>query len=595
MIFPIPVKEDYNEGYYVLKEVKKSGDLLGFYRNVKDGNVDISYKNSPDYREEEYQISVESAGVEIKCASEIGKFRALTTLNQMIEEGKLPFGTVYDYPQFERRGYMLDISRCRMPKLETITWLIDLLVGLKYNELQLYMDGFVYKYEAFPEYTKDFDCLTAEDIEYLDKYCAERFIDLVPNQNCFGHMEKWLEKPELKHLGLTDGIVPADSLNPLLDESLQLVDQILGSLLPHFSSKYVNIGFDEVSGLGKFQTEEACKKQGYVNVFMDYLNKVANLCQKKYGKTVMFWSDMLTKYPESYSQLPENAIALNWGYDMIQAQMMTSSCRDFKNAKIPYYVCPGNCAWVSFTGRFDVMNFDTRTLGEIGREYGAKGYLMTDWGSYEGHMQFLVWSLVPAALAGQYAWNVGVAQEGWILKNEFVYAAEDYIDQVVFGAKVSRLLYRMQQYYLLEPERIHNSTMCCLMFKEKLTKTQVRYSFDLMKCGSDFYFDNVIEYMKKCLEELEKVEFDERLKREIKVNAHMVIVASELMKIRMSQSVNAEMCEDLCNYMDEIAKEYQELWTFRNYEKGKENFLGQLNDRKQDLKEFLKREIDALH
>ena len=34
--------------------------------------------------------------------------------------------------------------------------------------------------------------MTGEEILALDAYCRERFIELVPNQNSFGHMERWL-------------------------------------------------------------------------------------------------------------------------------------------------------------------------------------------------------------------------------------------------------------------------------------------------------------------------------------------------------------------------------------------------------------------
>ncbi len=586
-IFPVPVKEEYRDGFYTLKETSKEESLFDFYNKVKEGNADITYVQCAALKKEGYELCAEADGVVIQYADEAGKFRALTTLRQLIEDGKLPFVSVLDYPQFENRGYMLDISGGRMPKVETITWLIDLLADLKYNELQLYMDSFVFKYDAFPEYTADFDCLTPEDIEYLDQYCYDRFIELVPNQNGFGHMEAWLDYPEFKHLALTDGTNRPDSLNPLLDESLEFVDKLYGSLLPHFRSKRINIGLDEVTGLGKYQSEEACKEFGIANVFMDYMNKLTQLCEKKYGKTVMFWSDMITKYPEVHSRIPKNAVALNWGYDLITSQLMEGRCIAMKELNVPFYVCPGNSSWLSFTGRFDVMSFNTRTLGEVGREHGAIGYLMTDWSSGDAHMHNMVWGLVPAALAGQYAWNVGAYQNGGTLKNDYIYAAQDYIDRNVFGGvKVSRLLYRIQQYYLYEPERLHSSSMCCLIFKLPLDKTEYPGFFDLKKCGDDFYFDNVIEYMKKNLDAVKNLEFDERWKREIKVNANMVIMATELLKVRMHQKVSPEQCEYLCNYIDEIAAEHKELWLFRNYEKGIEIFLGQLEDKKQQLREL---------
>ena len=128
--------------------------------------------------------------------------------------------------------------------------------------------------------------------------------------------------------------------------------------------------------------------------------------------------------------------------------------------------------------------------------------------------------------------------------------------------------------------------MCCIIFRKKLTETVYPYFFDLKKCGDDFYFDNVISYMKQNLEALEQVKFDEQLKREIKVNANMVIMASEMMKVRMHQRVSGETCDYLCSYIDEIAAEYKTLWCERNYEKGVEDFLGQLMDRKRELQEM---------
>ena len=43
-------------------------------------------------------------------------------------------------PAFDRRGYMLDISRDRVPTMETLEWLVDVLSQLRFNELQLYVE-----------------------------------------------------------------------------------------------------------------------------------------------------------------------------------------------------------------------------------------------------------------------------------------------------------------------------------------------------------------------------------------------------------------------------------------------------------------------
>lgn len=148
-----------------------------------------------------------------------GLFRAATSLRQMLRrgEGKLPFMRLQDKPDIARRGYMIDISRGRKPRMETIKTMIDFMAELKYNEFQLYMEGDCFKYAAYPKETAHFDCLTPENILKLDQYCRNRFIDLVPNQNSFGHMYTGLKKPDFHHLGLfeREDEVPS-TLNPHL-------------------------------------------------------------------------------------------------------------------------------------------------------------------------------------------------------------------------------------------------------------------------------------------------------------------------------------------------------------------------------------------
>ena len=49
-------------------------------------------------------------------------------------------------------------------------------------------------------------------------------------------MKSWVDQPEYSHLALGDENEKTWTLNPLLDESVELMDKIYGSLLPHFRS-----------------------------------------------------------------------------------------------------------------------------------------------------------------------------------------------------------------------------------------------------------------------------------------------------------------------------------------------------------------------
>lgn len=591
MIFPKPRNAVYQSGKYSLKAKYNCANHYEFFRELKNGNSDIKVARNSLLAKEEYKIVIDNTGITVTSSCDEGKYRAFTSLCQLIKKsnGEVTECEIHDKPQFERRAYMLDISRCRMPKPETLKQIIDFLSALKYNEIQLYMEGECFKYSAYPKYTEEFDCLCADDITELDQYCRDRFIDLVPNQNSFGHMSPWLKHTQFRHLELGDEKGQSGTINPLIDESLEFIDNIYSSLLPHFSSEYVNIGLDEAYGLGRFQMEEYCKEKGKDVAFMEWLQKLDNLVGSKYNKKTMFWGDMIYDSENAYHMIPEGSVVLEWGYELIQSQRMAEHCIKYRNAGLEFYVCPSCNTHLSFTGRSDVTTFNIRTSAEVGVKYGAKGIMITDWGCEEGHPHFGVWSMVPCALAGQYGWNTGEEQNGESFKADFIRNAERFTDETVFGgAKVSRLLYRMSNYYLLEPERVHVGSMCGQLFKLPLNVTKFNHLYDLKDSGDAFYFDNVTSYVKKVLSDIEVVDFDTRLKREIVLNSRSVILSSELCKIRIGEKLSVKKINELIELCDYIEREYYTLWCDRNYEKGSENFLNQVRARRDELRQLMK-------
>ncbi|MBE5796559.1 MAG: hypothetical protein E7327_04180 [Clostridiales bacterium] len=586
ILFPQPQSMEVLEGLYTLPVREEWQDLLTFYRAVQSGIPGVTVVHAPLMAREEYQLCVGEDGVTLCVSCDEGLFRAATSLQQMLLRtgGRLQHVRIQDKPALPRRGYMIDISRGKKPRMETIRMMIDYIASLKYNEFQLYMEGDCFKYAAYPKETADFDCLTPENIVELDRYCRDRFIDLVPNQNSFGHMYTWLRKPDFHHLGLfeREDEVPS-TLNPLLPESFEFVCNLYKSVLPHFTSEYVNIGLDEAYGLGRYQIEEYCREKGKDVVFMDWLNKLNDHIRDNYGKKIMFWADMIYNYPQIYDRVPKDAIALEWGYELIQSQRMTAHCIAYRDAGVRYYVCPSVNTHGSLTSRMDVTTFNLRTCAELAVEYGAAGYLVTDWGD-GGHYQQWCWSMQPIALGGQYAWNPGKEQDGESFKAEFIRAAEDYTDEFFFGgAKVSRLMYRMANYYLLEPERVHVCTMSAKQLTLPLDVTKFAHIFDLKDSGDDFYFDNVTAYVRKVMADIEKLDFDDRLKREIRLTAWLIELGSEICKVKLHLQESAGKVDELVAMIDRILPEYIEIWNYRNFEMGIARFRDYLISRRAEL------------
>ena len=83
---------------------------------------------------------------------------------------------------------MLDISRDKVPRMDTLYALVDMLAGWKINQVQLYTEH-TFAYRQHPDVWAEASPMTGDEILALDAFCRERHIELVPNQNSFGHMD----------------------------------------------------------------------------------------------------------------------------------------------------------------------------------------------------------------------------------------------------------------------------------------------------------------------------------------------------------------------------------------------------------------------
>jgi hexosaminidase len=80
-----------------------------------------------------YRLTVAAGGAVISAGDAAGLFYGVMTLVQVMREsrGPLPAGTIVDGPDFPVRGVMLDISRDRVPTMETLFRLVDELSAMR--------------------------------------------------------------------------------------------------------------------------------------------------------------------------------------------------------------------------------------------------------------------------------------------------------------------------------------------------------------------------------------------------------------------------------------------------------------------------------
>lgn len=364
------------------------------------------------HRSEGYALRIGPAGITIEGHDAAGLFYGLMSLKQLLRlyGRELPCLELHDWPDFAARGVMLDISRDKVPRLETLKMLIDSLAEWKLNQLQLYTEH-SFAYAGHEIVWAEASPITPQEILELDAYCRERFIELVPNQNSFGHMTRWLKHPAYAHLAETgsEGFRLPWSETPIYEPfslcavdtgSLALMRDLYAQLLPHFRSAMVNVGADETFDLGQGRSREACESQGRGEVYLGFLRQL-HAAVGAHGRLMQFWGDIVLSAPELIERLPRPCIALNWGYEADHPFEQDGA--RFAQAGIPYYVCPGTSAWNSLGGRSDNMQGNLLHAAQAGHLHQAAGYLITDWGD-NGHWQTLPVSLPGFAYGAALAW-----------------------------------------------------------------------------------------------------------------------------------------------------------------------------------------------
>jgi hexosaminidase len=358
-----------------------------------------------------YTLTIEAHGMAVEAADPAGLFYGASTLIQILDRPQpdqaLPCLRIDDWPDFSVRGAMLDISRDKVPTMETLRDLVDLLASWKINQLQLYTEH-TFAYRNHPEVWAQASPMTGEEILELDRYGRERFVELVPNQNSFGHMTRWLKHPRYAALAELHGSyqVPwgirqgPSSLCPLDPRSLELIGGLYDELLPHFTSRLFNVGCDETFDLGQGRSQEECQRVGAGRVYLDFLLKIYREVTAR-DHVMQFWGDIIVQSPDLIPELPRDAIALEWGYEANHP--FDEHGARFARSGIPYYVCPGTSSWTTIGGRTDNALRNLLNAAVNGLKYGAGGYLNTDWGD-EGHWQTLPISYLGFALGAAYAW-----------------------------------------------------------------------------------------------------------------------------------------------------------------------------------------------
>jgi len=556
-------------------EIKKSGSILKnkaigkvenafsplLFRHYKDMILaddssptileikqDLSVEN-----EEEYHLIIKENRIQIISKTEKAAFYGLITLKQLQSEQIIETQEIKDKPDLKVRGLMLDISRAKVLNVSSIKKIIDLIAELKYNHLELYVEGFSYEYKNIKEALADKNYLTQEEYLEVEKYAIEKYIDFVPNQNGFGHMSDWLALDKFKELAeCPDGFEiwgskrPPSTLDPTNPKSFELVKQMYEEMIPFTKSKYFNMNFDEPYELGHGKSKQECLKTSTEDVYIEYLEKLANVV-RKYNKTPMIWGDVLVKHPDKISKLSKDIVFIDWGYN--KAYDFVNHAKMLEELKVKYLLAPGTSTWSSITGRFIDMKETIENSTCSSKKYHGLGILLTDWGDM-GHLQYLPSSYLGFIYGAMLSWSSGTIED-----------AEKYLAIILNDETLAKVIVELSHYHELEGEYRDYGTrlFASIMWAEHGRRQDDKVNFFLNRMKS-----NIISY--EAVQKLHDLFIQEKNKLQ---NAKECLEKDEIKNAILLLETLLAINERLHSYLDNCIVNFDE--PIKNLEKYLEN------------------------
>lgn len=577
-IYPIPQKIDIKKSILVDKKIKHiSNDFSEKLLEIGKQIVQIDAasqtllfikKDLSVVNDEGYYLEITSNCIEIKAKTEQGAFYGLMTLQQLYREENISQVYIEDYPDLKIRGVMLDISRSKVPTVATLKSLIDFFASLKYNHLELYVEGFSFEYRSFPNVLKDHNYLSLDEYLEIEAYAKEKYIDFVPNQNGFGHMSDWLQKEEYKSLAeCPEGFyiwgchrIPS-TLDPTNPESVQLVEKMYKDMLPYTSSKYFNMNFDEPYELGSGKSKEKCEQTSKEDVYIEFFNQLVAVV-KSYHKTPMLWGDVLIKNRDKVNLLPKDVIFIDWGYNKDYPFKEHASMLKEKN--INYLTAPGTSSWSTITGRLMDMQETIENSTTSAKKYNGLGAIITDWGDM-GHLQYLPSSYLGFIYGSLLCWSKATLNDARIVLKDKL--ADDKLEEVIVD---------LSTYHLLEgPYRDYGSRLfSTIMWAEHAQRQTDPKTFFLEKMQSNYIeeenqkklkqlFSLNKEKLKEAKDTLEKAE----MKNAIDLLETLLAINDKLYSYSQSCIVSFD---NEIKQLETYLNKHLELWCARNKKEGYE-------------------------
>ena len=336
-LIPYPQELTMTGGKLPIDKDLKNDISIALSAQGNRGKVNII--NDKTLPKEGYRLSITTQGITITYGTPNGLLYAFNTLQQLTQtstDKTLPTLEIYDYPQFEHRGFMLDVSRHFFNK-EEVKKLLDIMAYYKLNRFHWHLtddQGWRIEIPEYPKLTKigavrdssltnkgskpffyddtpygEGCYYTLKDLKEVVKYAQSLGIEIIPEIDLPGHMVAAVASyPELGcnpdrqvkvrvHQGVSKEV-----LNVGDDRVIDFLKCVLGHVAEVFPYKYIHLGGDECP-TDEWKTNPLAlnrvKEQGLKGVeeLQSWLvEELGTYLKEEYNKDLVVWDELLAHW-----------------------------------------------------------------------------------------------------------------------------------------------------------------------------------------------------------------------------------------------------------------------------------------------------------
>ena len=329
-----------------------------------------------EQRAEGYAIVVDKGQAVVVAASAAGMFYGAQTVKQLVRtdgaEPQIYTATIRDWPAMRWRGMQDDLSRGPLPTLDFQKRQIRIFAAYKLNVYSPYYEH-TFEYKSHPLMSAPGGVMTQDEVKELITYAKQFHVDVVPEQEAFGHLHHMLKFDIYGQLAES---AHGHVLAPGQPGSIQVIKEWFAEIDSVFPSQFVHIGADETFELGLGQTRERVQKDSLGAVYIDFLKEIEAAIRKP-GKRYLFWGDIAQGSPQLVKSLPKDMIAVAWNYWSFSN--FDRSIKPFTDAGIETWVAPGVNNWNRVYPNNDVALRNIQGFVRDGQRFGSTGVLNTNW------------------------------------------------------------------------------------------------------------------------------------------------------------------------------------------------------------------------